>query len=115
MNKLKVIFFGTPDFVIPVMDSIHNNFQLVGVVTTPDALVGRKQILTPSPIAQKAVEFGVPVFKPEKLTSELADQLISLNSDLFVVASYGKIIPQNALDIPKLGSINIHPSRLPVS
>jgi methionyl-tRNA formyltransferase len=114
MNKLKVIFFGTPDFVIPVMDSIHNNFQLVGVVTTPDALVGRKQILTPSPIAQKAEELGITVFKPTQFTDSLINHLTDLSPDLFIVASYGKIIPQNILDIPKHGSINIHPSRLPL-
>jgi methionyl-tRNA formyltransferase len=114
MNKLKVIFFGTPDFVIPVMDSIHNNFQLVGVVTTPDALVGRKQILTPSPIAQKAEELKIPVLKPTQFTDSLINQLTDLSPDLFIVASYGKIIPQSILDIPKLGSINIHPSRLPL-
>lgn len=114
MNKLKVIFFGTPDFVLPVLESIHTNFELVGVVTTPDALVGRKQILTPSPIAQKAEELGIEVIKPKQFDSSTIEQLNNLSPDLFIVASYGKIIPQNILDIPKHGSINIHPSRLPL-
>ncbi len=114
MNKLKVIFFGTPDFVIPVIDSIHNNFQLVGVVTTPDALIGRKQILTPSPIAQKASELNIKAIKPQQFDTATIEQLNNLSPDLFIVASYGKIIPQSILDIPKLGSINIHPSRLPL-
>ena len=113
-RKLKIIFFGTPDFVIPVIDSIHNNFQLVGVVTTPDALIGRKQILTPSSVAQKAEELGIPVLKPQQFNSSTVQKLSELSPDLFIVASYGKIIPQSILEIPKLGSINIHPSRLPL-
>lgn len=113
-KKLKIVFFGTPDFVLPVLDSLNSNFQLVGVVTTPDALVGRKQILTPSPIAQKAADMGIEVIKPQKFNNQTIEQLTSLAPDLFIVASYGKIIPQNILDIPKLGSINIHPSRLPL-
>lgn len=122
-SKLKVIFFGTPDFVVPVLESLKQHFELVGVVTTPDALVGRKQILTPTPIAQIAEEYGISVFKPVQLTEErklassaysLVNQLTSLSPDLFIVASFGKIIPQIILDIPAKGSINIHPSRLPL-
>lgn len=114
MNKLKVVFFGTPDFVVPVLETLYKNFELVGVVTTQDALVGRKQILTPSPIAQKATELGIPVLKPQQFNNLTIQQFTDLSPDLFIVASYGKIIPQNILDIPKLGSINIHPSRLPL-
>ncbi len=114
MNKLRIIFFGTPDFVLPVLESLNQNFELVGVVTTPDALVGRKQILTSSPIAQKAEELKIAVFKPLQFTNSLINQLTDLSPDLFIVASYGKIIPQSILDIPKLGSINIHPSKLPL-
>ncbi len=113
-SKLKIIFFGTPDFVVPVLESLHQNFELVSVVTTPDAIVGRKQILTPTPVAQKAEEYDIPVFKPVQLTDSLVNQLTALSPDLFIVASFGKIIPQNILDIPVKGSINIHPSRLPL-
>jgi len=113
-NSLKVIFFGTPEFVIPVLDSINTNFELVGIVTTPDAAVGRKQIITASAIGKKGEELQVPVLKPVKLNDETAKELSKLKADLFVVASYGKIIPQSMLDIPKYGSINIHPSKLPL-
>ncbi len=111
---MRVIFFGTPDFVLPVLESLNQNFELIGVVTTPDALVGRKQILTSSPIAQKAEELGAVVIKPQQFNNLTIQQLTQLSPDLFIVASYGKIIPQSILDIPKLGSINIHPSRLPL-
>src|SRR5690606_2077378 len=86
----------------------------VGIVTTPDAPVGRKQIMTPSAAAQFADKYGIKTFKPSKLTEETAHALAELTPDLFVVASYGKIIPQPVLDIPKYGSINIHPSKLPL-
>lgn len=112
-DKLKVIFFGTPEFIIPVVSVIDQHFDLIGIVTTPDAPVGRKQIMTPTAVAQTGEQLHIPVFKPEKLTSELVDQLTGFAPDLFVVASYGKIIPQSILDIPKHGSINIHPSKLP--
>lgn len=113
-NPLRVVFFGTPEFVIPVLDSLHSHFQLVGVVTTPDAAVGRKQIITPTPIAKKAEEFNIPALKPVKFEPKNIEELTELAADLFVVASYGKIIPQVILDIPKHGSINIHPSKLPL-
>ena len=75
MHKLKIIFFGTPDFVLPVLETLNQNFELIAVVTTPDAIVGRKQILTPTPVAQKAEELGVSVFKPSQLTDQLINQL----------------------------------------
>ncbi len=114
MNKLRVVFFGTPEFVVPIFDSLQAHFQLIGVVTTPDAPVGRKQIITASAIGQKAKELGIPAIKDIKLDHETAEKLKELSPDLFVVASYGKIIPQSVLDVPKYGSINIHPSKLPL-
>ncbi len=116
--KLKVVFFGTPDFVIPVLTTLIKNFDVVGVVTAPDKAVGRKQILTPSPInlasqAEGLRGYNLKIFTPEKLDEELAKKIYKLKSDLFVMASYGKIIPQFILDIPKFGAINIHPSLLP--
>lgn len=114
MKKLRVVFFGTPEFVVPILDSIHTHFELVGVVTTPDAPVGRKQIMTTSAIGQKAHELNIPAIKDLKLDQQTAEKLKGLTPDLFVVASYGKIIPQVVLDVPKHGSINIHPSKLPL-
>jgi methionyl-tRNA formyltransferase len=102
---MKIIFFGTPSFVIPVLESLVSSFEVIGVVTAPDSIQGRKKVLTPSPVKQFALEQNIPVLQPHELKTEEAD--------LYVVAAYGKIIPQSILDIPKNGALNIHPSLLP--
>lgn len=113
MSDLKIIFFGTPDFVIPLVETLQKNFKLTAVVTTPDMPSGRNQTLTPSAVAMAVKTWDLEILKPSQLNDSLINQLTNLQPDLFVVASYGKIIPQSILDIPKLGSINIHPSKLP--
>ncbi|MBI2022475.1 methionyl-tRNA formyltransferase [Candidatus Daviesbacteria bacterium] len=113
MQDLKIVFIGTSEFVIPVLEALHQNFNVVSVVTSPDAPIGRKYIITPSPIAKKAHELNISVLKPENFDQSLINQLTNLNPDLFVVASYGHLIPKAILDIPKHGSLNIHPSKLP--
>ncbi len=112
-SKLKVVFFGTPDFVLPVPMTLLKNFDFVAVITTPDKKVGRKQILTPSPVKSWAKSHHIPVFTPEKLDQDFSYKLQAVSPELIIVASYGKIIPQNILDIPKFGALNIHPSLLP--
>lgn len=109
----RVVFFGTPDFVVPVVSALHEKGWLAGVVTAPDKKVGRTQILTPTPIKQWAIKHNVPVFAPEQLDQNLHSVLLTLNSSLFIVAAYGHLLPQFILDIPKNGSLNIHPSLLP--
>lgn len=121
MKNIRIVFFGTPSFVIPVLGALEQNFDLVGVVTTQDQKVGRHQILTPSPVKKWAEDHKITVLTPTKLSQDFNSQFSSasarasliLNSQLIVVASYGKIIPQEILDIPKFGAINIHPSLLP--
>lgn len=114
MNRdLRVVFFGTPHFVIPVLKTLQNNFKVVGVVTAPDSKVGRDQLLTPSPVKSSIKENEVQVLNPEKLSNATVSSLRKLEPDLFVVAAYGQIIPQEVLDIPKYGALNIHPSLLP--
>lgn len=121
-SDLKIIFFGTPQFVVPVLSILQKNFNLLGVVTAPDKKVGRKQVLTPSPVKQfyqallskpKKDPSGALCLEPEKFMPDVAQQLTTLKPDLFVVSAFGKIIPENILDIPKFGAINIHPSLLP--
>ena len=109
---MKIIFFGTPQFVIPILESLMEKHEIVAIVTTPDQKVGRKQTMTPPPVKVFATKHNIPVIQPEKL-SESITQLSSLNSQLFIVAAYGKIIPKDILDLPKYGAINIHPSLLP--
>ncbi|MDO8498659.1 MAG: methionyl-tRNA formyltransferase [bacterium] len=114
-SQLKIVFFGTPQFVVPVLEKLAENFQVVGVVTAPDQKAGRKQLLTPSPVklASQGQAWEANVLTPQKLDPTLAEQLTKIHPDLFVVAAYGKIIPQNILDIPKFGALNIHYSLLP--
>ena len=111
----KIVFFGTPEFVIPILKSVDENFNLVAVVTGPDQIQGRKKVLTPTSVnlwAEKNAKQAL-VFTPQKLDEHFWQYLLQLEPDLFVVVAYGKIIPQNILDIPKFGAINIHPSLLP--
>ena len=115
-NKSKIVFFGTPGFVVPILKTLEENFNLVGVVTAPDRKVGRKQILTPSPV--KLASQGLTlqpdeIFTPEKLDQQITSQLLAVKPDLFIVAAYGKIIPKEILNLSKFGGLNIHPSLLP--
>ncbi len=109
---MKIVFFGTPEFVNPILSIIERNDWLVGVVTAPNKPVGRTQEVKPSGVAVLAQDFNVPILKPEKLT-DISRQLRKLKPDLFVVAAYGKIIPKYILNIPNFGALNIHPSLLP--
>jgi methionyl-tRNA formyltransferase len=112
---MKIVFFGTPSFVLPVLESLTKHFEVVGVVTTPDAPSGRKKPLTPSAVKSWAIA-NLPKTKilvPEQFNNETIEQLKSLNPNLVIVAAYGKLIPQTLLAIPKYGSLNIHPSLLP--
>lgn len=108
-----ILFFGTSGFAVPVLEAlIRNGYALAGVVTNQDEPAGRKRVLTPPPVKVCAARHGIPVFQPEKLNPEnFAREIPAAN--LFVVAAYGKIIPQAILDIPKYGALNIHPSLLP--
>lgn len=110
----KIIFFGTSIFSVEVLEQLKK-LGLVpsAIVTTTDKPQGRKLIMTPPPVKIWAVENSVPVYQFEKLKDESIEVLKSLNPNLFIVASYGKIIPQSVLDIPKFGALNIHPSLLP--
>ncbi len=103
--KLKIVFFGTPHFVVPVLEALTKHYEVVAIVTAPDKKVGRKQIVTASPIKQFALEHSIKVLEME--------QIENVTADLFVVAAYGKIIPQSILELPRLGAVNIHPSALP--
>ena len=112
MKDLKVIFMGTPDFAVPVLQKLIENTQVVLVVTQPDKLVGRKQILTPTPIKKVALEYNIPVFQPQKIRSDY-DTIVNSNADIVITCAYGQIIPKAILDYPRLGCINVHASLLP--
>ncbi|MBM7586783.1 methionyl-tRNA formyltransferase [Bacillus pakistanensis] len=111
----KIIFMGTPDFSVPVLRNLVDaEYDIIAVVTQPDRPVGRKRILTPPPVKEEAVKHGIPVLQPEKVRQkdELA-KILALNPDLIITAAYGQILPNELLESPKHGCINVHASLLP--
>ncbi len=112
---MKIVFFGTSDVGIPILKALHSSHEIIQVITSPDASFGRKQELTPSAIALLATELNLPITKPEKVKNnpEFLEFLRTLTADIFIVASYGKILPVDLLDIPPLKTLNVHFSVLP--
>ncbi|MCK9352158.1 MAG: methionyl-tRNA formyltransferase [Candidatus Paceibacterota bacterium] len=116
MNNFKIpfIFFGTPNFAIGVLDELEKNGFLPSmVVTAVDKPRGRKLIITPPEVKVWAEKRGIPVFQPKKLDDAAVQKLKSVDAELFIVAAYGKLIPKSILEIPKHGTLNVHPSLLP--
>ncbi|MFI8686323.1 methionyl-tRNA formyltransferase [Rossellomorea sp. NPDC077527] len=111
----KVIFMGTPDFSVPVLQSlIDEKYDVIAVVTQPDRPVGRKRTLTPPPVKVAAEKHGIPVYQPEKIKNEEElNQVLALKPDLIVTAAFGQILPNALLEAPKYGCINVHASLLP--
>ncbi|MGG4169732.1 methionyl-tRNA formyltransferase [Rossellomorea vietnamensis] len=111
----KVIFMGTPDFSVPVLESlIDEKYDVIAVVTQPDRPVGRKRILTPPPVKVAAEKHGIPVYQPEKIKNEEElNPVLELKPDLIVTAAFGQILPNALLEAPKYGCINVHASLLP--
>lgn len=114
MNKLKVVFFGTPDFARASLEAIHNsNHEVVGVVTVADKASGRGQKINESPVKKYAVEHQLAVFQPEKLRNpEFLKEIESLNADIFVVVAF-RMMPKVLFSMPRLGTFNLHGSLLP--
>ena len=113
---MKVIFAGTPDFAAAALKAIAAaGFEILLVLTQPDRPKGRGMQLAPSPVKQAALELGLRVAQPEKLrnNAEALQMLKEVEADVMVVAAYGLILPQDVLDTPKHGCLNIHASLLP--
>ena len=116
MEKLRVVFMGTPEFAVPCLAALHadDNCEVIGVYTQPDKPRGRGQKLLPSPVKAWAEEHGLPVHQPVKIkTEEATAELKGLKPDLVVVVAFGQILSQEILDIPPHGCINVHGSLLP--
>ncbi len=112
MESIKIVFMGTPDFAVPIFKALADNYNVVAVVTQPDKLVGRKQILTPSPIKKASALYNIPVLQPVKIRNEY-DSILKYEPDMIVTCAYGQILPKELLDYPKYKSINVHASLLP--
>ncbi|MBL0511040.1 MULTISPECIES: methionyl-tRNA formyltransferase [Aeromonas] len=115
MNKLKLIFAGTPDFAARHLAALlSSGHEVVAVYTQPDKPAGRGQKLTASPVKELALAHDLPVYQPASLRNEAAQaELAALGADLMVVVAYGLILPKAVLDTPRLGCINVHGSLLP--
>jgi len=111
-NKIKILFMGTPEFSVNVLQGLIDNYDVIGVVTQPDKEVGRKHEIKFSPVKELALENDIRVFQPINIKEEYED-LVKLNPDMIVTCAYGQIIPKVLLDLPKYGCINVHASLLP--
>ena len=103
---------GTPELAVPILEKLIEITNVVLVVTKADSLVGRKKILTPSPICDCATKNNIEVYKPSKLKEEY-EYILSKEPDIIITCAYGKIVPKVILDYPKYGCINVHASLLP--
>ncbi|CAM3830449.1 methionyl-tRNA formyltransferase [Deinococcus frigens] len=112
---MKVAFFGSPAFALPVLEAIRSQFEVVLVVAQPDKPVGRGLRLTPPPVAARAAELGLPLAQPVRLrrNAEFGTVLRACGADVAVTCAYGKILPASLLDIPRYGFLNTHTSLLP--
>ncbi|AZB44839.1 methionyl-tRNA formyltransferase [Bacillus sp. FJAT-42376] len=111
----RIVFMGTPDFSVPVLRRlVDEGYNVVGVVTQPDRPKGRKKELTPPPVKTEALKHGIEVLQPEKIRNpKELDKVLALKPDLVVTAAFGQILPNELLEAPKHGCINVHASLLP--
>ena len=112
---MKIIFMGTPEFSVPSLQSLINEFEVSAIFTQPDRPKGRGKNLAMSPVKQLAIRYKIPVHQPLKLKNndEMIDIIRDLRPDFIVVVAFGQILPKSVLDIPKYGCINLHASLLP--
>ncbi|MBE8951195.1 MAG: methionyl-tRNA formyltransferase [Quinella sp. 3Q1] len=114
MDKLKIIFMGTPDFAVPSLAALTDKTEIICVVTQPDRPKGRGHKFQPPPVKVFAEENNLRVIQPPKVKApEVVAELAALQPDLIVVVAFGQILSQKILDIPRFGCINIHASLLP--
>lgn len=110
-KDLKIIFMGTPDFSVPILQGLLDNYQIRAVVTQPDRPGKHNQVIAP-PIKELALKKTILVIQPDKIKEEI-DNILSLEPDLIITCAYGQILPKEILDYPRLGCINVHASLLP--
>ena len=112
---MNVIFMGTPEFAVDTLEMLIKKHNVLAVVTQPDKPKGRGKKMIPPVVKEIAIENGIDVLQPVSAKApEFAEELKKYNADIFVVAAYGQILPEEVLNIPKYGSINVHGSLLPL-
>jgi len=114
-NPFRIVFMGTPEFAVPSLSGLlAHGEHVVAVVTQPDRPKGRGRKLTAPPVKQRAIDAGLPVLQPEKIRGrDFLDRIRDFQPDLIVVTAYGRILPGHLLNMPPLGTINVHGSLLP--
>ena len=112
MKDIKVIFMGTPEFSVPVLKALIDKYNVIMVVTQPDKEVGRHKELEYSPIKKVALEHNIEVYQPVKIRKEF-DKVVNAGADIIITCAFGQIIPEEILNAPRLGCINVHASLLP--
>lgn len=112
MKNTKVIFMGTPSFAVPILEQLIEKTNIILVVSQPDREKDRKGNILPTPIKKIATENNIEVYQPIKIKEEY-EKIISLNPDIIITCAYGQIIPEEILNKPKYGCINVHGSLLP--
>ena len=111
---MKVVFMGTPDFSVPSLQAlIDHGYDLVGVFTQPDRPKGRGGKVQMSPVKELALKHDIPVYQPQKIRRDGVEDLRSLAPDVCVTAAFGQILSQEVLDVPVMGTVNVHASLLP--
>lgn len=110
---MRVVFMGTPDFAVPTLKKLAASFEVALVLTRPDAVRGRGKRLEPSPVKAAALELGLPVMEAKRMTPEVLDALRAAGADVFCVAAYGCILPDEVLTMAPAGCVNVHASLLP--
>jgi methionyl-tRNA formyltransferase len=114
VSRPRAVFFGSPDFAVPALSALVEVADVVAVVAQPDKPAGRGLALRPPAVKERALELGLTVLQPKKVRDgALAQQLRELSPDVAVVIAYGRILPREVLDAPRLGCVNLHGSLLP--
>ena len=112
---MRIVFMGTPDFSVPALEAlVKGGHQVIAAVTQPDKPKGRGKAVLMTPVKEKALEMGIPVYQPVKVREpEFVKTLADLAPDVIVVVAFGQILPKSILEIPRYGCVNIHASLLP--
>ncbi len=111
--SFRILFAGTPEIAVPSLERLHESHEIVGVLTNPDREAGRGRRISFSPVKEKALELGLPVFQPDKLDAEFRGEVTALDPDILVAVAYGKIFGPKFLALFPSGGVNLHPSLLP--
>lgn len=112
---MRIIYMGTPDFAVPTLETlIQSEHEVIAVITQPDKPKGRGKAMQLTPVKEKALEYGIPVYQPVKVREPaFVEQMAAWKPDAIIVAAFGQLLPKTILDLPRYGCINVHASLLP--